>query len=90
MAENEIELTSHWAVIEIPENAVEIKLECKVYENGGIINVGRTLGIAEVREAFRKADDGYIDDDDRFVLTEEGDRLLDEMRNAYGNTQPGA
>ena len=85
----EIELQSHFAVVELPDNTVEFELRCKVYENGKLIKVSRMFDIAAVREAFRKAEDGYIDDDDRFVLTDKGEQFLDEMRNAYGDTPSG-
>lgn len=74
-----VELASHRAMIELPEHSVEIELNCKVFEDGKIIGVSRTLGMDEIREAFRKADDGYIDDEDRFVLTEKGRQWLEEM-----------
>ena len=77
--EKEVELQEHRAMIYIPENAVEVVLSVKVYHDGELINVSRTIGISEIREAFRKADDGYIDDDDRFVLTDKGKEYLERM-----------
>ena len=75
----EIELQSHRAMIEIPENALEIEMICKVYEEGRIIEVKRTLDMSDIREACRKADEGYIDDDDRFELTDKGRAWLEEL-----------
>lgn len=77
----EIELMQHRAMVEMPEDAVEVTLSAKVYHNGELINVERVLSMSDIRTAFRKADDGYIDDDDRFVLTEKGMQWLEEQEN---------
>jgi hypothetical protein len=79
MEQEYIELTNHRAMIEIPENAVEVRMIVKVYVDGEIETVSSTLNQEMIREAFRKADDGYIDEDDRFVLTENGLRYLEEL-----------
>lgn len=76
-----IELMQHRAMVEMPEDAVEVTLSAKVYHNGELINVERVLTMNDIRTAFRKADDGYIDDDDRFVLTEKGMQWLEEQEN---------
>lgn len=85
----EVELRSHFAVVELPDNTVEFELRCKVYDGGKLIQVRRMFDMAAVQEAFRKARDGYIDDDDRFVITEEGERFLEEMRKEYGGETSG-
>ena len=74
----EIELVSHRAMLEMPNNAVEAKMLIKVFQDGELIEVSKTLDMDEIREAFRKADDGYVDDDDRFVITEKGMAWLEE------------
>lgn len=77
-----IELTNERAILDIPENCVELTLVCKVYLDGKLQSVQRTLVMKEIQEAVRKADEGYIDEDDRFYLTEKGeDRLnwIDEQ-----------
>lgn len=73
-----VELMNHRAIVEFPENTVEAQLHFKVFHNGELIRVGRTLSMDEVRTAFRKADDGYIDDDDVFTITEKGLKWLEE------------
>lgn len=75
-----IELMEHRAMICLPEDAVRIAVNCEVYHDGEIISVTKTLDMKEIREAFRKADDGYIDDEDTFTLTEAGKAYLDEHR----------
>jgi len=79
MEQEYIELINHRAMIEIPENSVEVRMIVKVYVDGEIETVSSTLNQEMIREAFRKADDGYIDEDDRFVLTENGLRYLEEL-----------
>ena len=74
-----VELIQHRAIVEMPENAVEITIDAKVYHDGELISVKRKMDMSEIREAFQKADDGYIDDDDRFVLTEKGKAFFDEI-----------
>lgn len=68
----EIKLTNERAILDIPENCVELTLVCKVYLDGKLQSVQRTLVMKEIQEAVRKADEGYIDEDDRFCLTEKG------------------
>ena len=78
---DEIELMNHRAMVELPENAVEVQLRIKVFHEGELITVGRTLSMDDIRTAFRKADEGYIDDDDEFVITEKGLQWLEDHRD---------
>lgn len=77
----EVLLDVHRAMIELPEEACEVEMNVKVFHDGRMITVRRTIMFGEIREAFRKADDGYIDEDDRFVITEKGRRMLEEMED---------
>lgn len=77
-----VELDEHRAMIYLPENAVEVKVEAKVYHEGGLIDASKKMTLEDIREAFRKADDGYIDDDDEFYLTDKGRALLEEYKNS--------
>ena len=79
-----IELQEHRAMIYLPEKAVEIIVNAKVYIDGKIQKVSLTYDMEQIREMFRKADEGYIDDDDRFVLTDKGRALLEEMEIKRG------
>ena len=76
-----VELTNHRAMIELPEDAVEVELNIKVFHEGELIIVTTTLSMSDIRTAFKKADDGYIDEDDRFVLTERGKAWLEEYES---------
>lgn len=80
---DEVELDNHRAMIEIPENTVELEIIAKVYYDGKIIEVAKFLGMVEVREACRKADEGYIDDDDKFYIAEKGEQFLKELAEKY-------
>lgn len=74
-----IELQEHRAMIYLPENTVELTINAKVFENGKLQNVSMTYGMSQVREMFEKADHGYIDDDDTFMLTEKGIAWINEL-----------
>ena len=76
--ENTVTLTDHRAMVQLPENAVEIEINAKVFKDGTLLDVSKTLSMEDIREAFRKADDGYIDDDDVFTVTEKGLQWLEE------------
>lgn len=76
----EIELASERAIIDVPENCVKIRLVCTVFLDGEkqeLQTVERTLSMSEIKEAVRKADEGYIDEEDKFYLTEKGEDWLD-------------
>jgi len=77
--EEYLELDQNFAVIDLPVNAVEVELIVKIYHNGEIRKVGRTLTIEEIREAFQKADDGYIDPDALFYVTNMQDEECDHL-----------
>lgn len=74
-----IELNEHRAIIGLPENTVELTITAKVFEDGELQTVSAKYGMSQVREMFEKADKGYIDDDDRFVITEKGLAWLEEL-----------
>ena len=62
-----LELQEHRAMIYLPENAVDIEVIAKVFVDGDVHKVSKKYNMSDIREMFRKADDGYIDDDDRFI-----------------------
>ena len=72
-----IELWEHRAMIYIPKNAVEVTINATVYEDGELMKVSKKLSMEDIRESFRKADDGYIDENDLFHITEKGIEWLD-------------
>lgn len=80
-----IEVPTHRAMIEFPENAVEIEVKAKIYSEGELINVSKTYNLNDIREMFQKADDGYIDDNDRFMITDKGLEWLEEQERLINN-----
>ena len=79
MEPNEVELMEHRAVVDVPEDSVELEIVAKVYHDGEIINVSKKYSMPEIRKIFRKADEGYIDDDDRFYITDKGREFLESL-----------
>ena len=77
--EDTVELMEHRAMICLPEDSVEVEINAKVFHDGEIVSVTKKMTMSDLRTAFKKADDGYIDDDDRFVLTEKGKAFFDEL-----------
>ncbi|MCR5224528.1 MAG: hypothetical protein K6C34_00420 [Alphaproteobacteria bacterium] len=75
-----IELDERRAMIYLPKNTVELTVVASVFCGGGELKkVQKTLNLDEVREAFTDAELNYIDDDDRFILTEKGERYLEGL-----------
>ena len=79
----EILLSEKYAIISIPETAVEVELNVKVFTGGGVEKVSRTLSMEEIREAFNEYEEaedcGYIPPDATFRLTEKGKELAKEL-----------
>lgn len=85
-----VELTNRYAIVEIPENCVELTLQCKVYLDGRLQTVMRTMSLKEIREAFDEYNDaeecGYIPPNALFALTEEGKEYVEDlMRKRNGS-----
>lgn len=79
MVNKDMELLEVRSMLYIPEKAVEITLTAKVYNNGELINVSKTLDLQEIRRAIADAEKNYIEDDDVFYLTEKGAALADNL-----------
>ena len=77
---DEVELLEHRAMVYLPENSIAVRIIATIYEDDEVHEVSKDLNLEELRDAFRRADDGYFDDDDRFVLTEEGKAFLEELK----------
>lgn len=71
----EIELEEEYAVILLPKNSVEIKMNVKVFENSELMTVSKLMSLDDIREAFKQADEGYIDPDATYTLTDKGKSL---------------
>lgn len=73
----EIELAEEYAVILLPKNSVEVYTEVKVFENGELMTVSKLMSLDDIREAFKQADEGYIDPDATYALTDKGKALAE-------------
>ena len=77
-AGQEVDITTSYAVLEIPSQAVELTIQAKVYLNGKIRTVQTLVDFEGIRTAIQEAKD-YIGPDDVFTLTEEGKQYVKEM-----------
>ena len=73
----EISLNLKRAMLEIPENAVDAVFTFKIYDGGEIKEVKTTMNMSEIRAAIEDAERNYIGEDDMFVLTDEGRKLIE-------------
>lgn len=64
----EIELRDEFIVLSVPENTVEVKISAKVWHNGEVLTVERTMPFQEVREAMKEAEEGYMPSNAVFTL----------------------
>lgn len=64
MDHQEIELNERRAIIAIPKNTVRIDIDVTVALDGTMSNVSKVMNSADVYEAFRRADMGYLHEDD--------------------------
>lgn len=80
----EIELPSKFAVIELPNSTVEATIMITAYHNGELVEGQMKMDMQAVQTAFHKADEGYIDEDMQFTLTEEGRRYCEELIKGEG------
>lgn len=85
-----VELDNAWAIVELPENCVEVTFQCKVFVDGKLQHVFRTMDLKDIRvamEEYREAEAcGYIPPNALFTLTEEGKAYAEElMRNRNGD-----
>ena len=74
---NEIELCEDYAVIMLPENSVEVRLEVKVFENGELMTVQKTMDFGDIRQAFKMGEEDLFPSDAVYQLTDRGRELKD-------------
>ena len=74
-----IELENEFIVLAVPKNTVEVTISAKIYHNGELQDVHRTMDFQEVREAFKEAEQGYIPSDAVFTLTPLGKKYVEEL-----------
>lgn len=76
-----IELESAWAVIDLPENVVNVELKADIYMDGEIKKVYRTLDMRELKEAFKRGE-SYFDADETYTITDKGLEYLENLKKA--------
>ncbi len=82
--EEVLRLDDEFIVIAIPKKTLEVNIEAKVWHNGEVITVARTMPFEEVREAFKEAEDGYMPSDAVFVLNPDYDKTkLEKLLSKY-------
>ena len=74
-----IQLQEQRAMVYLPTDAVEIEINATVYQNGKLYKVSRKLSNKEIQQSFKDAEDNYIEDNDVFVLTENGIQALKDL-----------
>lgn len=72
----EIELKTKRAMLMLPENCVELKAICTIFEDGKLLEVETLFGIGDIRQAFYDAELNYIEETDNFVVTPKGLEFL--------------
>lgn len=66
------------AVFAIPENAVEIVISVKLYENGRVISTEGTYDLKAIREAINLFQQTCEGEYPKYVITEEGKKWLEQ------------
>ena len=83
MEENTIELQQEFIVLAIPATATKITIDAEVYNNGELIQVGRTMDFGEIRAAIKEAQECYIPSNTVFALTDVGREQLEKLKEKY-------
>lgn len=81
-----LELDEDFIAIAIPANTVELELSAKVWHDGEVVTVARTLPFEEVKEAFKEANKGYIPSNTVFVLNPDASKSkVEQLIQKYIN-----
>ena len=79
-----VELEEDFIVLAIPSTTMEVSITAKVWNDGEVIDVTRTLPFAEVRAAFNEAHAGYTPSTSVFVLNPDVNKSkLERLLSAY-------
>lgn len=80
-----IEADESRAMVFLPDNAYKIRIEASLVVDDEIIVAYKELDRSEIEKTFRDAEENYMEDDDKFVLTEKGIEYLDRMQEGLEN-----
>jgi len=79
-----IDLEDEFIVLAIPSNTVEVDIVAKIWNDGVVMTVQRTLPFQEVRAAFEEAREGYTPSNAIFVLNKDfGKSKLERLLAKY-------
>lgn len=77
------------AMIHFPENVVTAQLSFLVYndETGEVETIERKYGMQKIYQMLKYAENGYIDDDDTFVLSDKAKALMADIQGGCDEIQ---
>lgn len=67
------------AVLQIPKNAVELKITAKIYENDALFEAESKYDLTEIKEAVDLFEQTIAGEYPRFCLTEKGHELARKL-----------
>lgn len=74
------------AVFSIPKETAYAELKVKIMENGELVTLARKMSPSEINNAFKLFDDTVNGDYPFYVLTEEGEKYLESLKNGEVET----
>ena len=75
------------AVLQIPKNAVELKITAKIYENDELFEAESKFDLSEIKEAVDLFEQTMAGEYPRFALTEKGHELAAQLAKAEEDGQ---
>ena len=75
-----VELPTTNAVVEIPEDTIELEINATVLIDGKLTKVQRVMKNKEIQNALHEAAEGYIPTNAVIELTDEGRKYLEELK----------
>lgn len=84
-----VNLSEEFIVLAIPSSTIEVEIKAKVWHEGKVLDVSKTMSVEEVREAIKEAQNGYIPSDAVFTLTDLGREELEQLRARYSGEEDG-
>lgn len=75
-----LELMEEFMVLAVPTETVELMITARIYHDGELMTVNRTMSLGDIRDAFADAARNYIPDDAVFSLTPLGEEDLERLK----------
>lgn len=70
-------------VVCLPTNAVYALVKTRVYMDGRLEDFEKRMDLADIRRAFQMAEKDYIPSDAKFMLTDKGRELAEQLMKEY-------